>query len=101
MKPEQLEIARLKREVTKLKAERDILKKSRGLRREGVDVKFGSIAKHRGIWPAVTFKGRCPLLLEAFPRSISLRASGVTRHRSSIIIHWMPSRILLRAHRVL
>src|SRR6184192_1190711 len=29
MKPEQLEIARLKREVTKLKAERDILKKPR------------------------------------------------------------------------
>jgi transposase len=28
MKPEQLEIARLKREVTKLKAERDILKKA-------------------------------------------------------------------------
>ena len=29
MKPEQLEIARLKREVAKLKAERDILKKPR------------------------------------------------------------------------
>lgn len=29
MKPEQLEIARLKREVLKLKAERDILKKPR------------------------------------------------------------------------
>jgi transposase len=28
MKPEQLEIGRLKREVTKLKAERDILKKA-------------------------------------------------------------------------
>jgi transposase len=28
MKPEQLEIARLKREVTRLKAERDILKKA-------------------------------------------------------------------------
>jgi transposase len=28
MRPEQLEIARLKREVTKLKAERDILKKA-------------------------------------------------------------------------
>jgi len=28
MKPEQLEIARLRREVTKLKAERDILKKA-------------------------------------------------------------------------
>ena len=50
MKPEQLEIARLKREVIKLKAERDIL--SRGLLREGIDVKFGFIAKHRGIWPA-------------------------------------------------
>jgi transposase len=33
MKPEQLEIARLKREVAKLKAERDILKKPRGLLR--------------------------------------------------------------------
>src|ERR1043165_9638348 len=27
-------------------------KKSRGLLREGIDVKFGFIAKHRGIWPA-------------------------------------------------
>src|SRR3984893_10081269 len=52
MKPEQLEIAQLKREVAKLKAERDILKKSRGLLREGIDVKFGFVAKHRGIWPA-------------------------------------------------
>jgi putative transposase len=46
MKPEQLEIARLKREVIKLKAERDILK----LLREGIDVKFGFVVKHRGIW---------------------------------------------------
>ncbi|MGA7412201.1 MAG: IS3 family transposase [Bryobacteraceae bacterium] len=52
MKPEQLEIAQLKREVVRLKAERDILKKGRGLLREGIDVKFGFIAKHRGIWPA-------------------------------------------------
>jgi putative transposase len=49
MKPEHAEIARLKREVLKLKAERDILK-SRGLLREGIDVKFAFIAKHRGIW---------------------------------------------------
>ena len=34
MKPEQLELAQLKREVIKLKAERDIPKKSRGLLRE-------------------------------------------------------------------
>ena len=51
MKPDQLEVERLRREVQKLKAERDILKKSRGLLREGVDMKFGFIAKHRGIWP--------------------------------------------------
>jgi transposase len=37
MKPEQLAV-RLKREVAKLKAERDILKR-RGLLREGIDVK--------------------------------------------------------------
>jgi putative transposase len=42
---EQLEIAQLKREVIRLKAERDIVKKSRGLRREGIGVKFGFVAK--------------------------------------------------------
>ena len=52
MKPEQLEIARLKREVTKLKAERDILKKAAAYFAKELDVKFGFIAKHRGIWPA-------------------------------------------------
>ncbi|HEX5360227.1 MAG TPA: IS3 family transposase [Fluviicoccus sp.] len=45
------EIARLRKEVAKLKMERDILKKGRGLLREGVDVKFGFVAKHRGAWP--------------------------------------------------
>jgi transposase len=38
MKPEQLEIERLRREVAKLKAERDIVKK-RGLLCEGPDTK--------------------------------------------------------------
>jgi putative transposase len=52
MKPEQLEIAQLKREVARLRAERDIPKKSRGLLREGIDMKFAFVAKHRGIWPA-------------------------------------------------
>src|SRR3954468_20943578 len=41
MKPEQLEIARLRREVTKLKAERDILKKARPTsRRNRREVRF-------------------------------------------------------------
>ena len=40
MKPEQLEIARLKREVTKLKAERDILKPRPTSRRNRCEVRF-------------------------------------------------------------
>ncbi|WP_156464189.1 IS3 family transposase [Devosia sp. Leaf420] len=51
MKPEQLEIERLRREVAKLKAERDILKKGRGLLCQGLDMRFSFVAKHRGIWP--------------------------------------------------
>src|SRR5437762_13693156 len=55
MKPEQLEIARLKREVTKLKAERDILKNAR---------RSLSSCRHRNgrryvLWAAV--KGLCRL----------------------------------------
>src|SRR5277367_1531161 len=38
-RPEQLEIDRLRREVAKLKVERDILKKCRGLLREGSDMR--------------------------------------------------------------
>ena len=52
MKPEQLEIAQLKREVAKLRGRTGHPKKSRGLLREGIDVKFAFVAKHRGIWPA-------------------------------------------------
>ena len=52
MKPGQLEIARLKREVIKLKAERDILKKAAAYFAKESDVKFFFIARHRGIWPA-------------------------------------------------
>jgi transposase len=44
MKPEQLEIARLKREVIKLKAERDILKNHRG---SGPPVGRETIARYR------------------------------------------------------
>jgi transposase-like protein len=45
---EQLEIAQLKREVAKLKAERDILKKAAAYFANGIDVKVGFVAKHRG-----------------------------------------------------
>jgi putative transposase len=51
MKPEQLEIDRLRREVAKLKAERDMPQKRPQPTYEGVDMKFGFIAKHRSAWP--------------------------------------------------
>ncbi|WP_425591118.1 IS3 family transposase, partial [Brucella inopinata] len=65
MKPEQLEIERLRKEVAKLKAERDILNEAGeaidpvnrllgGTPQplcEGRDMKFTFIAKHRSIWP--------------------------------------------------
>ncbi len=51
MKTEQLEIERLRREVTKLRAERDILKKATAFFATEIDMKFMFIAKHRSIWP--------------------------------------------------
>ncbi|MDP3315167.1 MAG: IS3 family transposase [Devosia sp.] len=51
LKPEQLEIEKLRREVARLKAERDILKKGRGLLRQGLDMRFSFVAKHRVTWP--------------------------------------------------
>jgi len=51
MKPEQAEIARLKKEVAKLKMERDILKKPQPTSRRNLDVKFEFIAKYRRAWP--------------------------------------------------
>lgn len=52
MKPEQLEIERLRREVTKAEGRAGHPKKGRCLLREGRYMKFGFIAKHWGIWPA-------------------------------------------------
>ena len=49
-KAQDAEIAQLRKEVAELKMERAILK-NRSLLREGVDVKFGFVAKHRGALP--------------------------------------------------
>ena len=51
-------------------------KKSRGLLREGIDVKFGFVAKHRGIWPV-------DWLCEALGVSRSGFYAWLTRPRSS------------------
>jgi putative transposase len=50
-RPELAEIAALKKEVAKLKAERDILKKAAAYFARGSDMTFAFVAKHRHIWP--------------------------------------------------
>ncbi|MFZ0872080.1 MAG: IS3 family transposase [Rhodanobacter sp.] len=75
LKPEQAEIDQLRKEVAKLKMERDILKKGRGLFRQGVDVKFGFVAKHRGAWPVA-------MVCEALGVSRSGFYAWLTRPRS-------------------
>ena len=52
MKPEQLEYRAAQARGDQAQSRARHPKKSRGLLREGVDVKFAFIAKHRGIWPA-------------------------------------------------
>ncbi|MGF7176116.1 IS3 family transposase [Azospirillum doebereinerae] len=48
---EQMEISRLRTELARVKMERDILKKSGGVFREGVAVKYTLIQRHRDLWP--------------------------------------------------
>lgn len=73
MKPEQLEIERLRREVTKLKAERDILKKPRPTsRRSRYEVRLRREAP-RGLAGGMVVRGarglakRLPCLADASP----------------------------------
>ncbi|MBL8352183.1 MAG: IS3 family transposase [Burkholderiaceae bacterium] len=49
--PEQMEIARLRAELARVKMERDILGKSDGVLREGAGVKYAWIERHRQHWP--------------------------------------------------
>nr|WP_319563542.1 IS3 family transposase [uncultured Rhodoferax sp.] len=51
--PEQMELARLRAELSRVKMERDILKKAGGVLRAGIAVKYAWIAKHKTQW-AVT-----------------------------------------------
>ena len=51
MKPEQQEIERLRRELARMKAERDMLEKAAAYFAKGLDMMFEFIAKHRRTWP--------------------------------------------------
>lgn len=50
MKPKQQKIERLRRDLARMKPDCDILRKPR-LVCQGLDMRFKSVAKHRGIWP--------------------------------------------------
>ena len=49
--PEQMETARLRAELARVKMERDILGKSDGVLRKGAGVKYAWIKRHRTVWP--------------------------------------------------
>ena len=66
---EQMEIARLKAELSRVRMERDILK-SDGILREGGAVRYAFVERHRGIWPIVV---QC--------RVLQVSASGYHQHR--------------------
>ena len=51
MKPDRLEIDRLRRRGQQAQGGARYPKKGRCLLREGVDMKFGFILKHRSVWP--------------------------------------------------
>ncbi|WP_210544819.1 IS3 family transposase [Rhodoferax sp. PAMC 29310] len=48
---EQMEINRLRAELARVKMERDILGKSDGVLRKGIDLKYAFIQRHRSTWP--------------------------------------------------
>ena len=48
---EQMELARLRAQNARLKMERDILKKSDGVLRAGVAVKYAWILMNKSVWP--------------------------------------------------
>src|SRR5471030_632617 len=64
-------------------------KKSRSVLREGVDVKFGFVAKHRGVWPAAWLRGALGVSRSGFqewltrPRSGRSRSDEVLSERSA------------------
>ena len=79
-----LEIARLKREVAKLKAERES-KKSRGLLRERINVKFSFIAKHRGIWAVDWMCGALGVSRGGFYAWLTRSPPGVAERTKSLV----------------
>ncbi len=75
--PGQLEIERLRREVAKLRAERDTLKKGRSLLRERSEMRCTFIAKHRSVWPVAWLCEALDVPRWAFtPGCVAGRASG-------------------------
>ena len=66
-----MEISRLKGELSRVKMERDILKKSDGVFCEGVVVRYAFIERHRNVWPVVV---QC--------RGLEVSVSGYRQHRA-------------------
>ena len=81
LKPERLEIEKLRREVAKLKAERDILEIGRSRLREGRDMRFAFIAKHRSVRPLSSLlRNDCRQGV-----GVAVRSAGLSRDLASML----------------
>lgn len=85
MKAEQVEIERLRKEVARLKVERDILKKGPGVLREGCDMKFASVVKHRSIWPVAWMCNALDVSRSGFHAWLTRRASRRVQDDAAIL----------------
>ena len=85
---EQMEIARLKAELSRVRMERDILKKSDGILREGVAVRYAFVERHRVIWPIAV---QC--------RVLQFSASGYHQHRLRQAADAGPNRLAVQPGR--
>lgn len=84
MKPELLEIERLRREMANPQAKQDT-QKSRRLLRERLDMAFTFIAKQRGIWPVPQTRAEAEALVDSMRPGLG--ADGRTKEVARLVLH--------------
>ncbi len=87
MKPEQLEIDRLRKEVVQAEGGAGHPKKGRSLLREGSDMRFAFVAKHRSIWPVAWLCEALDVSRSGFHAWLNRsRASGLWKTRPAAVM---------------
>ncbi|WP_286737335.1 IS3 family transposase [Thiomonas sp. SCN 64-16] len=87
---EQMEISRLRAELARVKMERDILGKSDGVVRQGSQVKYAFIQRHRRVWPISVQCRVLEVSVAGYHAHFVRRASGAQRRHLSddaLLVH--------------